>query len=493
MVTFGQLLLVILFLFGAFYIYCKRKFNYWKDKGVPHRPPSVPFGNLLDLIFNDDSVSKFFAKLYNEFESPYIGFYALTKPFLLVKDPNLIKIILIKEFNIFQNRCFFFNKKIDPVMSNSLLGIKGPDWRILRKKISPAFSSGKMKIMEPLMDECGLNMKEYLEKNLDKSLEMKEVAAKYTTNVIMSCAFGLNSNCFEKDAILRDYGKTIFPTTPIGLFKSLTYLFAPIFVRIFKHTFIDRTATVFFRNVFEDTLRQRQLNNVNRGDLIDTLNKIKNEETSDDTFKFDDDVVFAQAIIFFGAGQEAASSTIAYTLHELALNFEIQDKLRLEVFREIEKYNGVTYEAIQNMKYLDMIISETLRKYPLTPLITRESIESYKLPTGLLLDKGTSILISQMAMHHNPEYFPNPKKYDPERFSDENKGKIPNYVYLPFGDGPRNCIGERFGLLSSKLGVVHVVKNFKIETNSNTCEPVIYERTPLLQAKYGINLTCRKL
>ncbi|KAF2880403.1 hypothetical protein ILUMI_25770 [Ignelater luminosus] len=181
-------------------------------------------------------------------------------------------------------------------------------------------------------------------------------------------------------------------------------------------------------------------------------------------------------------------------MHELCVNPDIQSRLRKEILDTIKTHGDLTYEAVQDMKYLNMVVSETLRKYPLTPLIQRECESDYTIPeTGIVIEKGVGILISQHGLHWDPKYFPNPEKFDPERFSDENRQKIPSYVYLPFGDGPRNCIGERFGLLSTKLGIIHIIQNFKVERNSLTQEPLQFGRSPLLRAKNGIRLTFQHL
>ncbi|KAF5275809.1 hypothetical protein FQA39_LY06669 [Lamprigera yunnana] len=494
MLTLNDLILLILFVFVILYFYYKHKFNYWKRRAVPFRKPFPIVGNLLNVVRSKQSLSTYFADLYNDTEGPYVGFYALSNPFLLLKDPELIKRVLIKDFNLFPNRIFFVDEKIDPILSNALFGIKTPHWRDLRKKLSPVFTSGKIKAMTYLITECGKNLEEYLLTKSDENLEMKEVAAKYTTDVISSCAFGLDANSFRDDSEFRYYGKLLFSTSFLTTLKTSSYLLAPIFVKIFKYTFIDSTAAQFLRKVFNETLEKRELSKVKRNDLIDVLNEIKNQETSDDTFKFEGDRIVAQAIIFFGAGHETTSSAIAFTLHELSVNPDIQHKLRDEINREIEKHDGITYEAVQDMKYLQMVISETLRKYPLTPLLARECKDDYFVPeTGLVIEKGTPVIISQLGLHLDPKYFPDPQKYDPERFSEENKHKIPNYVYLPFGDGPRNCIGERFALLTTKLGIIYVIKNFEVVKNSNTREPIVFSHSPLLRSKFGIQLTCRKL
>lgn len=100
-----------------------------------------------------------------------------------------------------------------------------------------------------------------------------------------------------------------------------------------------------------------------------------------------------------------------------------------------------------NLPYLDMVISETLRKYPPLPFLARIAAGDYTVPeTDVVIEKGTPIYISVSGLHHDPEYFPNPEKYDPERFSKKNKSKITPFTYMPFGEGPHNCIGKKITL-----------------------------------------------
>jgi cytochrome P450 family 6 len=169
----------------------------------------------------------------------------------------------------------------------------------------------------------------------------------------------------------------------------------------------------------------------------------------------------AQAIAFFSAGNDTTSITLSLTLYELALNKNIQDRLRQEVTEVLHEDEEFSYESIQKMKYLDMVLNgrvpnnvliylltvtelllETLRKYPLAPFLNRKSDVRYTFEeTGFTLDKGVSVIVPISGLHYDPEYYPDPEKYDPERFSDENKKNINPYTYLPFGEGPRNCIG----------------------------------------------------
>jgi cytochrome P450 len=88
------------------------------------------------------------------------------------------------------------------------------------------------------------------------------------------------------------------------------------------------------------------------------------------------------------------------------------------------------------------VVSETLRKYPPVPILSRECTKTYKIPgTNIILEKGILTVVPVLALHHDPKYYPDPERFDPERFSEEEKAKRHHYVYLPFGEGPRICIG----------------------------------------------------
>ncbi|XP_031349557.1 cytochrome P450 6k1-like [Photinus pyralis] len=496
MMTLMDIVLFCLSAFLALYFYCKYKFNYFKLKGVPHEQPTFPFGNILDVFMSGEPVGQYIGKLCLKSEGQFFGFYALTKPFLIIKDPKIVKNILIKDFHVFSNRHVHVDPNVEPILAYSLLGMKTPQWKTLRKQISPVFTSGKIKMMMPLMAECGKNLEKYLSGVVGQDIEMKHVANMYTTDVIATCAFGVDANSFsDGDNELLRYGRMIFPKTALQSLKTASYFLAPSIVKFFKYRFINEEVDRFFRNVFRNVISQREASKVKRNDLADILIEIKNQDYEESDFKFDENILTAQALIFFGAGHETTSSTISFALHELCFNPSTQDKLRDEIHTVIGKHDGLlTYEAVQDMKYLHMVVSETLRKYPLTPFINRECGEDYKVEgTEMLIEKGTPVLISQDALHLNPKYFPNPEKFDPERFSAENIRKIENYTYLPFGDGPRLCIGERFALLSTKLGIIHMVKNFKMVGNSQSEELLKFSRIPLRTAKNGVHMTCIKI
>lgn len=150
----------------------------------------------------------------------------------------------------------------------------------------------------------------------------------------------------------------------------------------------------------------------------------------------------AQCMIFFLGGFNSVSSAACFMFHELAINPDIQANLFEEIQRVKKELNGesLTFETIPKLKYLDMVVSETFRRWPPVPFLERRCNQSHVLENSdgikVQLNAGDSIVIPTYAVHMNDKYFPNPEKFDPERFSDENKHKIQSGTFLPFGIGP---------------------------------------------------------
>lgn len=217
-------------------------------------------------------------------------------------------------------------------------------------------------------------------------------------------------------------------------------------------------------------------------------------------------------------GFETSSSVSLFTIYELALNPDIQEKLRNEIKSAIEENNGkLTYDMLFSFKYLDMVVSESLRKYP-PAFIMRKCTKDFRIPdSDLIIPKDTQLNINVFSFHRDPAYFPEPMKFDPERFSPENIKKIIPFTYLAFGkeffdfstfilclsliitfcylgDGPRKCIGGRFGLMQSKMSVAKLVANFEICTNAKTTIPMKYSPPALFLSPIdGVHLTLKKL
>lgn len=196
---------------------------------------------------------------------------------------------------------------------------------------------------------------------------------------------------------------------------------------------------------------------------------VDNEKVDiDESSKLTMNEIVAQAFVFFIAAFETSSSTMALCLYELAKNQHVQRKVQNEIDELIatRKANEVNFDLMMKLKYLESCIDETLRKYPPAPFLIRECTKVYRIPdTNLTIDKGTPIIISSFGLHRDPEIFEQPLTFKPERFlnSPDGEGKAKGLFYLPFGDGPRICIGMRMGKLTTKLGLFLLLSKFNFE------------------------------
>lgn len=176
---------------------------------------------------------------------------------------------------------------------------------------------------------------------------------------------------------------------------------------------------------------------------------------------------------------------MCFAIYELTINPEIQQTLQKEV-DSID--GGLTYDKIMKMKYLDMVVSETLRKYPPAVQSDRVCVKAHQLNVKetdyVEIEPGMAVNIPTYWIHHDPNWWPNPDKFDPERFNEV--ATIEPYTYLPFGVGPRMCIGNRFALLETKVLLFHLLKNFGFEVIARTSIPMVFKTGPTnLDSKYG--------
>ena len=174
---------------------------------------------------------------------------------------------------------------------------------------------------------------------------------------------------------------------------------------------------------------------------------------------------------------------MSFAAHEIAVNPDVQAKLFAEINETQADLNGktITYDILQKMKYLDQVVCETLRFWSAAPFLDRVCTKDFTLKyddKSILVEKDTLIWFATGGFMKDPKYFPNPSKFDPERFSEENKHNINMDAYLPFGIGPRNCIGSRFALMEVKAVLYYMLLNFSFEISSKTRIPLELEKLP---------------
>ncbi|KAJ8940730.1 hypothetical protein NQ318_005481 [Aromia moschata] len=326
---------------------------------------------------------------------------------------------------------------------------------------------------------------------------------RFTTDIIGTSAFGLGCNSFkEPDSPFRLKAMKFFRLTRLGALRTAFVNNCPNLARTLTFRTISKDVGDFFGKVIEDTVNYRENNGVVRRDFLQLLIDIKNGVGQEENGEKGDkktltmSEIAAQSFIFFLAGYETSSATMTFALYQLAINPDIQDRVREEIETVLSKHNGeMTYEAVTEFKYMEQVINETLRLYPPLPMILRSCSADYKVPgENLVIEKGTRVHIPVMGIHYDEEYYENPYCFDPDRFSEENKKKIKKYTYMPFGEGPRICIGMRFGLMQSKIGLASILRKFRVTLNERTKLPLTFCKTSVfINAEGGVWLNLEKI
>lgn len=450
---------------------------------------------------------------------------------MVVADPDMLRQVMVRDFNSFPNRMTL--RFATKPMKDCLLALKNERWKRVRSILTPAFSTAKMKEMVPLIntavDVLMNNLNVHAESG--EAFDIHKSFGCFTMDVIASVAFGtqVDSQNNQDDPIVR-HAQMFFSFSffrPIFmLFLAFPVIMAPVakFIPNKRRNQMDQ----FFINNIQRIIQQREAQppEQRRRDFLqlmldartskecvsvehfDTANHVEMEQRDPQTHSassdqqppaarrshkktITEDEIVGQAFVFFLAGYETSSSTLAFTSYLLALHPECQRKVQEEVDLFFTRHSSPDYTNVQELEYLDMVVSEALRLYPPAFRYARD-VEEDCIVNGQRLPKGAIVEIPAGFLHRDPEHWPEPDKFNPERFTPEAKAGRHPFVYLPFGAGPRNCVGMKLAQLEIRVALVHLLHRFSLIACSETKVPVELRSTSTLSPKNGIFLKIEK-
>ncbi|NXD61750.1 CP3A9 protein, partial [Eolophus roseicapillus] len=467
-------------------------FGLFKKLGIPGPRPLPFFGTCLKyrkgfLEFDNDCFQKY-GKVW--------GIYDGRQPVVGLMDPQIIKSVLVKEcYSTFTNR-----RHIDLAgeLNNALSLAEDEQWKRIRTVLSPTFTSGKLKEMFPIMKHYGEILVKNVQKQVEKnnSVSVKDIFGSYSMDVVTSTSFGVNIDSMNnpKDPFVRQMQKLAKFDTSLLFILTFAFPFITPLLAKMKVSFFPSDAVDFLMRSISKIKQDREKEtHKGRVDFLQLLvesqhsNNHGSNEVNHSHKALTETEILSQALIFIFAGYEPTSNMLGFLAYELAMHPDVQQKLLDEIDTVLPNQAPLTYEAIMQLQYLDMTVSETLRLFPLGGRLERTCKKDVEI-NGVTIPKGTIVMIPTHTLHHDPEYWPNPEEFRPERFSKENKEGIDPYTYLPFGAGPRNCIGMRFALLILKVAITILLQHFTLQTCKETEIPLQLSSQGLLKPKKPIIL-----
>jgi len=451
------ILLLILFL--------RRNYGTLENCGFPVIPPMFCLGSG-PLMMHEHNLADLDQRRFEKYGKVW-GAYVLSSPTVFVADADIIKQIVVKDFDHFLGHGFNMPRKY-----RSLDVTSGEDWTKLRKGLTPVFTSGKIKGMMQHIDGVVENMINYLHKKIetDPVVDMRPVFKYLTMDTISKCAFGVDLNCFEdpENPMLVNSINAFVDFQASNAKQSAMRSFELLLDGLDKLIDFPMPASMDnLWNITKKIQKGRTTEKTFHGDFIDRLEELRKELVKQGN-QITEDQLTAQGIIFFTAGFDTSANTLGVLCYYLVNNPEVYDQLMEEVTDRLEEHGGkVGYETVAEMPYLEACIKESLRMSAPVARNDRECNKDWEYK-GIKIKKGTKIGIPIQVVHKNPEYWPEPELFRPERFLKENAGNIVPCSYLPFGQGPRACLGERFAVVEIKAAMVRLLQEFRLEKCEKT-------------------------
>ncbi|TDG50951.1 hypothetical protein AWZ03_002606 [Drosophila navojoa] len=481
MLAFSLALLLLSLALLCIYLYLEQRYSYFRRHRLTHIPASswTPFGHLKQLLLLRISFGDLFKEIYADARIQHAklaGFYVFQTPALMLRDPELINLVLIKQFNSFLNRYEAADARHDPMGALTLPLAKYPVWRESRRCMSQMFSSGRMKQrMYPLMQQVLHELEQHLDRRMggrsEQVLPLSEMCQLYTTDVTGRLFYSWDVGGLRHgESLLRDQTKQLLHPNLTKVLHFMCIFFLPQWTWLLRAKVFAAGYARFMRQLVERQLRQRcqKRNPLADVDLLGLLEPLQRTQHSDFTA--------SQAGIILLAGFETSSALLGFTLYELAKQPALQRRLKRELTTAFGQNAQLSYETASTLPYLKMVCLEALRLYPAAAFINRECTRpagfSLQPHVDYVIPPGMPAYISILGIQRDAKYWPNPLHFDPERFAPSRLKDIIPMTYIPFGAGPHGCIGSRLGLLQLKLGVAHILRRHRVEVCDRTVNQI---------------------
>lgn len=474
--------------------YLRWHFSVFRRLGIPGPRPSYISGNLLQIVRQGHLQAMV---SWGREHGRVFGYFEGWTPVIAISDPDILKQILVKDFDNFRSRKPF---PMAPKKSLGLFLENGDQWKRSRTTLTPAFSSGKLRQMFRTINQSVDHLVDNAEVECDqeKLCDVYSMYQSLTLDVIGRCAFGLQTNAqTDKDDPFLKNIRILFNGLATTVIQPLVMLmpFLSNFVFGLKNVvfLFGMNPVIWLRNQMKEVVQIRKEMGTDNiaPDLVHLMVFPEPEKKSKKIQPMTEREIVAQSLTFLLAGYETTSAVLAFLTHVLANNDMVQFRLCNEI-DEVIKGKEVTYENVHKLPYFDMVIDEVCRLYPTASMIVTRKAAEARTYKGITIPAGMCIQGNVWALHRDEEYWADPENFNPERFSAENKHDIYPYSYLPFGAGPRSCIGQRFAVMEIKVALARILQNFNFSKSSGSEETLTLVARGAIVPKDGVHLRVKR-
>ncbi|PAV58773.1 hypothetical protein WR25_10836 [Diploscapter pachys] len=468
--------------------------SYWKRRNIPEVEEGKSFftGHFYQYFSSDPFSMKLpdYTKKYGKTYGIYQGLYK----FLVTSDLNVINEVFVKQFDKFHSRA------PDPISGNPdteqmihLLLARGTRWKRLRALAAPAFISANIKKIHNIIEDSALEMMKFLDDVADKEIDIRQYYTEYTIDIISRVSMGQTKSMMFKNPYQEMATKVInfdFSST-LSMLAHCSFI-PPIFLRIafFAGVFMPNSTVSMFLKLIDITdkaikerVKQREedkkrgIEKEDPADFVDMFLDARVDEIPDETGEFSksnatvsktlsSDEVKMQLLLFLFAGFDTTANTMSYVTYVLAKNPDKMKKLQEEIDQECID-STIQFDTLGKLKYLDAVLKETLRIYPLAAGVNVRRCMKSTTIGDLRIEEGECVMADTWSLHFDKDIWgEDVNEFVPERWL---KGvPHPTGAYLPFGAGPRICIGMRLAYVEIKTALCYILRKYDIVEGPNT-------------------------
>ncbi|XP_023903810.1 cytochrome P450 711A1 isoform X1 [Quercus suber] len=489
---------------------------YWGVRRVPG-PPTIPLlGHLPLLAKYGPDVFSVLAKRYG----PIFRFHMGRQPLIIVADPELCKEVGIKKFKDIPNRSIPSPISASPLHQKGLFFTRDARWSTMRNTILSVYQPSHLASLIPTMQEFIESATENLHSLNEEDITISNLSLKLATDVIGQAAFGVNFGLSKPQSIsdvvniddnqnddneVSDFiNKHIYSTTQLkmdlsGSFSIILGLLVPILQEPFRQILkripgtmdwkVERNNQKLSGRLDEIVTKRMKTRERSSKDFLTLILNARESQTVSKNV-FTPDYISAVTYEHLLAGSATTAFTLSSVVYLVAGHPEVEKKLLEEIDGFVPPDQIPGADDLQNkFPYLEQVIKEAMRYYTVSPLVARETSKEVEIG-GYLLPKGTWVWLALGVLAKDPKNFPDPEKFRPERFDtncEEEKRRHP-YAFIPFGIGPRSCIGQKFSIQEIKLSLIHLYRKYVFRHSPNVEKPLELEYGIILNFKRGVKL-----
>ncbi|MBI5667915.1 MAG: cytochrome P450 [Chloroflexi bacterium] len=365
---------------------------------------------------------------------------------VFINHPDLVREVMVTKAAQFQKSKLLKRVFEDSVGNNVFTG-DGDFWKRQRHLMQPAFHTRRIGAYANIMVSHARQLVDGWRdgQTLSVSREMMHLTMGIVTKALFDADLRDDSAGAAFSRLFEVVGHRIARQNSVRL---------PYWLPTRENRAVRQSVAAIDR-VLQPIIEERRQSGRDTGDLLSML------VMASEGGGMSDDQLRNEVMTLFGAGYETTANTLTWTFYLLSQHPEVEAKLLDEIDRVLPTGRPVTLDDLARLPYTEMVIKEAMRCYPTSVAISRDAVEDVEIG-GYVIPRGTMVVLSQWTLHHDPRFCDEPARFRPERFSVENEANIDRYAYLPFGVGPRICLGNAFAMMEARLALATILQHYRL-------------------------------